>query len=276
MRLLLITTFVTFLVFHSIAKSVKNVKCPRINRSTKIDFLFPENVFWRIYAYSDPGMKTLSLFTLHETQVDLKLNCIKFQSLTELGVTMMSHNCFAINNSTWVLDSIKIFLKKSKQKSYYKELFRNSEHRQFSDITILDTDQESFITFYGCEKLNGLVLEGILILIREEKFVNFNESKLELSYELLKPSFGYKFVEEIDDENRSRKCECNKLYRDVYNSDQANTIILDKRRKKMQSDKERTVKGPNQKRLLYLLGSIFGFFSLLIILFEILQLKCKL
>ena len=124
MRLLLIT----FLVFFSIAKSVKNAKCPKINQVSKIeDFSFPEKVFWRIYAYSDPGMKTMSLFTLHETQVDHELNCLKFKSSTYKGVNVMSHICFGFSQAMWILDTTKIYLNESKQESFYKELYSGSK-----------------------------------------------------------------------------------------------------------------------------------------------------
>ena len=95
-------------------------------------------------------------------------------------------------------------------------MFGGSDTRQFSNISVIDIDQESFVTFYGCEEYNVHASVGILILIREEKFENFNGYKLELSYELLKLSFGFQLVEDIDDSNNSTKnCEFHKLYNDV-------------------------------------------------------------
>ena len=208
MRLLWINLLLTISWFqYSFEASQRDATCPQLNRSLEFaDFSFPHKAIWQIYAFSDPGMATRSLFSVHEDKIDLKMNCLKFSSTSK---NLMSHQC-TFRKSMMVLDITKIFLNVSMQESYYKRLFNNV--KPFADLSILDTDQESFITFYGCQQIVGYASEGILILIKSEEFENFNESKLERSFELLRNSFGFKIVDQMEDSPIQGKCSCYELY----------------------------------------------------------------
>ena len=261
MRLLLIATLVGF----SAGKSMNATKCPKINRSSE-NYLFPHNIYWRIYAFSDPGMETMSLFSLYENKIDLKSNCLKFESFSKIKMAL---NCFNSipEGSLKILQIIKIFLNESKQESQYSKFYSTAQ--KFSDISILDTDQDSFITFYGCKEADGYALEGILILIREDKFENFSESKLELSYELLKPSFGFKFVEEIDDTNRSGKCDCSEVYNDLLDVYHSGNIIFKMKKKNAMKVPKRILSKELENKypiliVVFVLTLTFGMFVFLI------------
>ena len=215
MRLLLI---VTVLVYYSVEKPVQDKKCPIIERTSDFnDFRFPPNTFWRVFAFSDPGMNTRSIFTMHETRIDLNSNCSKFRS----NLRTMSHYCY-INKALLILDITNVFINESKQETTSKKLYNMSNIHQFSDISVLDTDRESFITFYGCEEVDNHAAEGILILIEESQFENFNKSKLDISFDLLRPSFGFKILDTIQNNVQSKNCNCQDSYDELVVNQKVN------------------------------------------------------
>ena len=217
MRLyLIITIFIAYFICQSVGRSIKGSKCPKIDHSSQFnDFLFPKKVNWKIYAFSDPGIRTRSLFTVYQTRINIK-TCLKYYS----NPGQINLHCLD-NGAKFVLDATKIYLNESRQESLNVMFYGKT--KPLSAISILDTDRETFITFYGCEEIDGFATEGILVLVQESHYENFNESKLEASFDRLKPSFGYKIVKEVEGDFKDKKCVCELLYNEFFNDGKKGT-----------------------------------------------------
>uniref|UniRef100_A0A8W7PD34 Lipocalin/cytosolic fatty-acid binding domain-containing protein n=1 Tax=Anopheles coluzzii TaxID=1518534 RepID=A0A8W7PD34_ANOCL len=126
---------------------------------------------WYVYAHTDPHPSYLSMFHV-PPGVSPFAGCLRLHSENLRGLVLIHYNCLNFTELyQFTLYSDNPATELYQQLHSYKNLYRH--YRRFGGARVLATDGDSYVVFYGCQKVRDKVLIGLLFLVRTDVYDRF-------------------------------------------------------------------------------------------------------
>uniref|UniRef100_A0A182LZE8 Uncharacterized protein n=1 Tax=Anopheles culicifacies TaxID=139723 RepID=A0A182LZE8_9DIPT len=148
--------------------------CPSIQVASKIrdvnrDFFHLKA--WYIYAHTDPHPNYLSMFHMPKG-ISPSPQCLRLLSEKQRGLLVIRY----IFPSHTELYRVTLYNEDTSAETYqqvhnHKNLYKL--YRRFTSVQVLVTDGDTYVVFYGCQKVRNKALIGLMFLVRTDVYDHF-------------------------------------------------------------------------------------------------------